>query len=367
MRTRTRRPARRLSTAKAGTAPIDLRSDTVTRPTPEMRKAMADAEVGDDVLDHDPTMAELEERVAGLLGASAALWTPSGSMGNLIALMSHLQRGDSFLAPAGSHVLDAELGTAAWLAGGMPRPLEHDAGPGRVSAAAVRRAAGADAPYYALTTRLLCLENTHNAAGGTVTRPEDHARVASAAKAAGLAVHLDGARLWHAAVKLGVPLGALTVGSDTVQVCLSKGLGAPVGSVVAGSVEFVQQARRLRKMLGGGVRQGGVLAAAGLVALDRVDRLAEDHARAATLAAGLRERGWRAPEPETNIVLVAVADLPGTLARFRESGVLASAMSGKVRLMTHADVGDAEITAALDRIGPLEQGRAGRPAVRGAS
>ncbi|GAA4543312.1 GntG family PLP-dependent aldolase [Pseudonocardia xishanensis] len=348
-------------------APLDLRSDTVTQPTPEMRRAMAEAEVGDDVLDRDPTMAALEERVAGLLGASAALWTPSGSMGNLIALMSHLQRGDAFLAPTGAHVLDAELGTAAWLAGGMPRPLEHDAGPGRVSPAAVRRAASGDAPYYALNTKLLCVENTHNAAGGTVTRPEDHARVAAAAKGAGLAVHLDGARLWHAAVKLGVPPGALTVGTDTVQVCLSKGLGAPVGSLVAGSVEFVQQARRLRKMLGGGVRQGGVLAAAGLVALDRIDLLAEDHRRATTLAAGLRERGWRVQEPETNIVLVAVADLPGTLARFRDSGVLASSMSGKVRLMTHADLTDASITAALDRIGPLTQDSPVRRAVRGAS
>jgi len=348
-------------------APLDLRSDTVTQPTPEMRRAMADAEVGDDVLDHDPTMAALEERVAGLLGASAALWTPSGSMGNLIALMSHLQRGDAFLAPTGAHVLDAELGTAAWLAGGMPRPLEHDAGPGRVSPAAVRRAAAGDAPYYALNTRLLCVENTHNAAGGTVTRPEDHARVAAAAKAAGLAVHLDGARLWHAAVKLGVPPGALTVGTDTVQVCLSKGLGAPVGSVVAGSVEFVRQARRLRKMLGGGVRQGGVLAAAGLVALDRIDLLAEDHRRATALAAGLRERGWRVQEPETNIVLIAVADLGGTIARFRESGVLASSMSGKVRLMTHADLTDASITTALDRIGPLTQDSPVRRAVRGAS
>lgn len=356
--------------AKAHTGPIDLRSDTVTRPTREMRTAMAEAEVGDDVLDHDPTMLALEERVAGLLGAPAALWTPSGTMGNLIALMSHLQRGDSFLAPRGAHVLDSELGTAAWLAGGMPHPLEHDAGPGKISPDAVRRAASTSGPYFALRTRLLCVENTHNAAGGTVSRPEEHAAVAAAARAAGLAVHLDGARLWHAAVTLGVPPAALTVGTDTVQVCLSKGLGAPVGSVVAGSVEFVEQARRLRKMLGGGVRQGGVLAAAGLVALDRIDRLADDHARARTLAAGLRERGWRVAEPETNIVLVAVSDLAGTVARFTEAGVRVSAMSGQVRLVTHGDLTDADITAALDRIGPLEKAAAvvrARPAARGVS
>ena len=172
---------------------------------------MAAAEVGDDVLDGDPTMQELESRVAGLLGAAAALWTPSGSMGNLIALMSHLTRGDAFLAPIGSHVLDAELGTAAFLAGGMPRPLPHDGGPGKVTPDAVRRTAGTPGPYYALRTTLLCLENTHNAAGGTVTAPEEHASVAAAARAAKLKVHLDGARLWHAAVALGVPPAALPV------------------------------------------------------------------------------------------------------------------------------------------------------------
>jgi threonine aldolase len=310
-----------------------------------MRAAMAAADVGDDVLDGDPTLRELEVRVAGLLGTAEALWTPSGSMANLIALTSHLSRGDAFLAPAGAHVLDNELGTAAWLAGGMPRALPHDAGPGKITPDAVRRAAGSPGPYYTLRTTLLCLENTHNAAGGTVTAPDEHASLAAAARRANLRVHLDGARLWHAAVALGVPPRALTVGADTVQVCLSKGLGAPVGSLVAGSEEFVAEARRLRKMLGGGVRQGGVLAAAGLVALDRVDRLAEDHAKAAAL--------------QTNIVLVAVADLAGTLERFEHAGVRATPMAGRVRLMTHADVSEADITAALDRIGQVEAGRGG--------
>ncbi|TQM36444.1 L-threonine aldolase [Pseudonocardia cypriaca] len=348
------RPTSRARRSSAHDGPIDLRSDTVTQPTKQMRAAMAAAEVGDDVLDRDPTMRELEIRVAGLLGAADALWTPSGSMGNLIALMHHLDRGDSFLAPTGAHVLDNELGTAAWLAGGMPRPLEHDAGPGKVSPSAVRRAATGDAPYHALRTTLLCLENTHNSAGGMVTAPDEHAAVVAAARGAKLKVHLDGARLWHAAVALGVPPGALTVGVDTVQVCLSKGLGAPVGSVVAGSVEFVANARRLRKMLGGGVRQGGVLAAAGLVALERIDRLAEDHDRARTLAAGLRERGWQVAVPQTNIVLVAVADLTGTLQRFEAAGVRAVPMAGQVRLMTHADLTDADIATALRRIGPVD-------------
>jgi threonine aldolase len=349
--------ASRLRREPAARGPIDLRSDTVTKPTKQMREAMAAAEVGDDVLDRDPTMRALEERVAGLLATEDALWTPSGSMANLIALMAHLNRGDTFLAPAGAHVLEAELGTAAWLAGGMPRPLPHDAGPGRISPDAVRRAAAGgrtNAPYYSLRTTLLCVENTHNAAGGTVTAPEEHAALASAARAAGLRVHLDGARLWHAAVALGVPPAALTVGADTVQVCLSKGLGAPVGSLVAGSAEFTEEARRLRKMLGGGVRQGGVLAAAGLVALDRIERLGEDHERAAILATGLRERGWQVAIPQTNIVLVAVADLDATLRRFTDAGVRASAMAGQVRLVTHADITEADVTAALERIGGAE-------------
>jgi threonine aldolase len=217
-----------------------------------------------------------------------------------------------------------------------------------------RAAAGGDGPYHALRTTLLCLENTHNAAGGTVTAPDEHAAVAAAARAAKLKVHLDGARLWHAAVALGVPPAALTVGADTVQVCLSKGLGAPMGSVVAGSAEFVANARRLRKMLGGGVRQGGVVAAAGLVALDRIDRLGEDHDRARTLAAGLRERGWQVGVPQTNIVLISVADLTGTLQRFEAAGVRAVPMAGQVRLMTHADLTDADIATALRRIGPVD-------------
>jgi threonine aldolase len=321
-----------------------------------MRAAMATAEVGDDVLDGDPTMRELQERIATMLGAQAALWVPSGSMGNLIALTAHLRRGDAFLAPAGAHVLDAELGTAAWIAGGMPKPLPHDAGPGKISASAVLRAAGAPGPYYTLRTSLLCLENTHMAAGGVVTEVDEHAALAAAARRAGLKVHLDGARLWHASVALGLPPAALTVGVDTVQVCLSKGLGAPVGSVVAGSVEFVEEARRLRKMLGGGVRQGGVLAAAGLVALNNIERLAEDHQRAARLAAGLADRGWRVTVPATNIVLLTPADLPSMLRQLEQAGVRAGPMGNQVRFVTHGDLTDDDIDTVLTRIGPVDAG-----------
>jgi len=324
--------------------PIDLRSDTVTRPDEEMRRAMAAAEVGDDVLDHDPTMAALEERVADLLGVEAALWVPSGSMGNLIALFLHVRRGDRFLAPLGAHVLDAELGTAAWLAGGMPHALAD------MTPSAVVAAGGGESPYYGLRTTLLCLENTHNSSGGTVTSPDSHALLVAAARSAGLAVHLDGARLWNAAVALGVPPAALTAGADTVQVCLSKGLGAPVGSVVAGTQSFVVEARRVRKMLGGGVRQGGVLAAAGLVGLDRIDRLGADHANASALAAGLRSLGWEVDEPATNIVLASVPDLDKTLVSLRDVGVFASPMSGKVRFVTHGDVDSSDIAEVLRRL-----------------
>jgi len=331
-------------------APLDFRSDTVTRPDQAMLLAMSGAEVADDVLEHDPTMRALEERVADLLGVEAALWVPSGSMGNLIALTVHLRRGDRFLAARGAHVLDSELGTAAWIAGGMPHPLEWAGAPGRISADAVRAAAGADGPYYTLRTTLLCLENTHNSAGGSVTPPDEHALLASAARETGLRVHLDGARLWNAAVALGVPPAALTVGVDTVQVCLSKGLGAPVGSVVAGSSGFVEEARRVRKMLGGGVRQGGVLAAAGLVGLDRLDDLAVDHANAKALARGLGELGWQVDEPETNIVLAGVPDLEVTLNGLRHLGVYAGPMAGKVRFVTHRDVTAADVAEALRRI-----------------
>ncbi|WP_051770178.1 GntG family PLP-dependent aldolase [Lentzea albidocapillata] len=309
-----------------------------------MRRAMAAAEVGDDVLDHDPTMAALEERVAGLLGVEAALWVPSGSMGNLIALFLHLRRGDRFLAPLGAHVLDAELGTAAWLAGGMPHALAS------LTPETVVAAGGGESPYYGLRTTLLCLENTHNAAGGTVTSVDEHAALVAAARSIGLAVHLDGARLWNASVALGVPLTSLTAGADTVQVCLSKGLGAPVGSVVAGSASFVVEARRVRKMLGGGVRQGGVLAAAGLVALDRIDHLEADHSNANGLASGLRALGWEVDEPATNIVLASVPDLEKTLLSLRDVGVFASPMSGKVRFVTHGDVDSSDIAEVLRRL-----------------
>ena len=259
-----------------------------------MREAMAAAEVDDDVLGRDPTMRELETRVAGLLGTDDALWTPSGSMANLIALMSHLHRGDAFLAPAGAHVLDAELGTAAWLAGGMPRPLPHDAGPGKVSPG---RRPPRGGQRRARTTRCAprcCAWRTPTTRRAAPSRPPTSTPPSPPRRARrSLRVHLDGARLWHAAVALGVPPATLTVGADTVQVCFSKGLGAPVGSAVAGSAEFVaggpaaaQDARR-RRPAGRGARRGGArrrwTAWSGWPTITP---------RPGCWSAGLRERGW---------------------------------------------------------------------------
>jgi threonine aldolase len=283
----------------------------------------------------------------------AALWVPSGCMGNLIALMLHLKRGDRFLAPAQAHVLGSELGTAAWLAGGMPEALAWEGGPGRPTPVQVTRAAGTPGPYYTLRTSLLCLENTHNFAGGAVTPREEHRALVAAAKAANLAVHLDGARIWHAAAALGLPPSALTEGADTVQVCLSKGLGAPMGSLVCGSKPAVAEARRLRKMLGGGVRQGGVAAAAGLVALDYLPRIVEDHAKTRRLAEGMRAFGITAPAPETNILLVPVPDAAAALAALEAVGVRVLPVGQAIRFIPHRDIEMDDIEEALRRIEPL--------------
>ncbi|MEO3779252.1 GntG family PLP-dependent aldolase [Micromonospora sp. B11E3] len=333
--------------------PLDLRSDTVTRPDETMRAAMAAAEVGDDILDGDPTVRALEEKAAEILGTEATLWVPSGTMGNLIALTVHMRPGDRFLAPALAHVVEFELGGWASFAGGVPHALPWSAGPGRVSPASVRASVPPSQPYDALRDRLLCLENTHNAAGGTVTEPGEHRAVTATAKEAGLLVHLDGARIWNAAVALDVPPAELTWGVDSVLACLSKGLCAPMGSVLGGSAEFVRAARRLRKMLGGAVRQGGVMAAAGLVALGRIELLRNDHRNAQVLASGLRELGWEAASPETNIVLASVSDAERRVSELHRMGVLATTISGAVRFVTHADLSEQDIQEVVGRISSM--------------
>jgi threonine aldolase len=321
-------------------APIDLRSDTVTKPTPEMRKAMAAAEVGDDVYGEDPTVRRLEERAAERLGMEASLFVPSGTMGNSIAVRILTQRGDEVLAERRSHVVKYELSGMSVLSGVMPRMVDAPGGhltPDHVRAAVAPRA------YYKSDVALVVLENTHNLGGGTVQKIEDFRAVVAAARECGFRVHLDGARVWNAAVALGVPPAALVEGADTVMACLSKGLCAPVGSVLASSRERVEEARRVRKLLGGGMRQAGVLAAAGLVALDSlVPRLEEDHAHARLLRDALaRGRGVNVAPVETNIVVATLEGraAPEVVASLREAGVLGSAMDARtLRLVTHRDV-----------------------------
>jgi threonine aldolase len=314
---------------------------------------MAAAEVGDDVLERDPTMDRLERRVAEMLGKEAALWVPTGCMSNLISLMIHLRRGDRFLAPAQAHVLDSELGTSAWMALGMPLTLPWEGGPGRITPAQVIAAAGSPGPYYSLRVTLLCLENTHNFAAGACLNAADHKALVSAAQSKGLRIHLDGARLWHAHVATGDTLADLAWGADTVSVCLSKGLGAPMGSLVASNKSTVEEARRIRKMLGGGVRQGGVVAAAGLVALDQIDRLTEDHARAARLAEGLNSLGFDLTKPETNILFVTVPRPGEAMARLEAAGVRCLPVGGALRFITHRDQLDSDVDEAIARIRPL--------------
>ena len=330
--------------------PIDLRSDTVTRPTPEMRTAMAEAEVGDDVYGEDPTVNRLEARAAEALGMEAALFVPSGTMGNAIAIRILTQRGDEVLAERRSHVVRYELSGMSVLSGVMPRMV--DAPGGHLSAEHVR-AAVAPRAYYKSDVSLVVLENTHNLGGGTVQKVEEVRAVVQAARECGFRVHVDGARIWNAAVALGVPPSTLVTGADTVMACFSKGLCAPVGSVLASSRERIEEARRARKLLGGGMRQAGVLAAAALVALDTlVTRLAEDHANARLLAQALgRGKGVTVAPVETNIVVATLEgrSAPDVVAALRAAGVLATAMdAGTLRLVTHRDVSreDCERAAA---------------------
>jgi len=328
--------------------PIDLRSDTVTRPTARMRQAMAEAEVGDDVFGEDPTVRRLEVRVAELLGFEAALFVPSGTMGNAIAIRILTERGDEVLVERRSHVVRYELSALSVLSGVMPRMV--DAPDGHVRPDHVR---GAVAPraYYKSDVTLVVLENTHNLAGGTVLGLAETQEVVGAAHEAGFRVHVDGARIWNAATALGVPASALVAGADTAMTCLSKGLGCPVGSLVASSKERIEKARRVRKLLGGGMRQAGVLAAAGLVALDdAIPRLAEDHAHARRLAEALAQgRDIRVTPPRTNIVVAAFDGRPApeVAAALAEEGVLTIAMDGRtLRLVTHRDVSEEDCARA---------------------
>jgi threonine aldolase len=329
---------------------VDLRSDTVTRPTPEMRRAMAGAEVGDDVYGEDPTVRWLEEVAAERVGHEAALFVPTGTMGNQIAIHLLSRRGTDVIVEAGSHVYNYELGAMAAWSGAMPRVLQGTQGLLDPDAVATAAAPG---PYYMARATLLVLENTHNHAGGVVLPTDRKDALLAAVRRHGLSAHLDGARIFNAAAALGTAAPELARGFDTVMFCLSKGLGAPVGSLLCGSRALVAEARVVRKRMGGAMRQVGVLAAAGLVALERhVERLADDHRRAARLASVLAELPAFRIDPtavRTNIVIAEVvppATAERVLAELLQRGVLAGGMGpGRVRFVTHLDVDD----GALDR------------------
>ncbi|HEX5740735.1 MAG TPA: GntG family PLP-dependent aldolase [Pilimelia sp.] len=336
---------------------VDLRSDTVTRPTAAMRRAMAAAEVGDDVYGEDPTTNRLEARVAALFGHEAALFTPTGSMANQIALQLLVPPAHEVLVDADAHVVTYELGAAAAYGGISSRTWPATGGaidPQRV--AAMIRPDG----FWAVPTRAVAVEQTHNLAGGTVTPLATLDALRAVADGAGIALHCDGARIWHAHVADGVPLDSYGRLFDTLAVCLSKGLGAPVGSLVVGSAERMARARWLRKRLGGGMRQTGMLAAAGLHALEHhIGRLADDHARAARLAEALAPHGVVVAEPRTNIVLLDLHDAPGFAAAARERGVLVSVLGQRTaRLITHLDVDDAALERAVAVLTGLLEARA---------
>jgi threonine aldolase len=330
---------------------VDLRSDTVTRPTPAMRAAMAAAEVGDDVFGDDPTVHRLEARIAELAGLEASLFVPSGTMGNQLAVRCHVEAGDEALVDVESHVFLYEQGGLAANSGALAHPVAGDA-VGFV-ADSIDAAMRAENEHVA-RLKLVCLENTHNVRGGTVLPLERQRAVIARARAHGVRVHLDGARLWNASVATGIPIREWATGVDSLMMCFSKGLGAPIGSILAGSADLVRRARRHRKRWGGGMRQVGVLAAACLHAIDHhVDRLADDHRRARRLAAGFAEAaGVTVPVPQTNIVLVTLdhpaLDPTRVLAALESRGVRLVGFGGRrLRAIAHLDVDDRAIERAI--------------------
>jgi threonine aldolase len=336
--------------------PIDLRSDTVTRPTEAMYAAIASAPVGDDVMGEDPTVRRLEEMAATRLGKEAGLLLPSGTMANLAALMTHTRRGDEVILEAESHIFYYEAAGMAVAGSLMPRTLRGQHGV--LDAADVGAAIRTEDVHFP-RTGLVCLENTHNRAGGTVTSVEQTRAVCAVAHAAGVPVHVDGARIFNAALALGVDAATLVADADSAMFSLSKGLSAPVGSVLVGSATFITAARRARKLLGGGMRQAGILAAAGIVALEQmVDRLAEDHAHARLLAqllATVPGVTIDLKSVQTNIVNLRTQpsglEAPAFAAQLRERSVLAGARDQwTIRMVTHRHISAADVEAAAEAI-----------------
>ena len=337
---------------------IDFRSDTVTHPTEAMRKAMYDAEVGDDVMGEDPTINRLEHMAAEMLGKDAGLFTASGTMSNLIAALTHCTRGDEVVMGSQCHMYWNEVGGAAALGGLHVRVVPND-GQGRLDPTDVAEAIRPLGNVHYPRTALLCLENTHNRCNGGVLTPQDTRSVAQVAHASGVPVHLDGARIFNASVYLETPVSELTKDVDDVSFCLSKGLSAPAGSVLCGTQEFVNSAKKWRKMVGGGMRQAGVLAAAGIVGLDTmIDRLAEDQANARRLAEGLARIPGLDLDPEmfpTNLVFAEIEPSLGSPSEFigklAEAGVKVSSPGARrFRMVTHREITSEDVDTAVDRV-----------------
>ncbi|MBI4571951.1 MAG: aminotransferase class I/II-fold pyridoxal phosphate-dependent enzyme [candidate division NC10 bacterium] len=335
---------------------VDLRSDTVTKPTPEMRRAMAEAEVGDDVFGEDPTVNRLEALAAERLGKEAGLFVVSGTMGNQVSVLAQTQRGDEIILEEGSHVFNFEVAALVVLSAVQPRTLRGRYG--ILDPEDVRRALRGPNIHLPRNT-LVVVESSHNRGGGTVYPPETLRAIRCIATAHGMAVHLDGARLFNAGLATGTPVRELAAQADSVTFCLSKGLGAPVGSVVVGTRAFIDRARRARKMLGGGMRQAGILAAAGLVALETmVDRLREDHENARVLAEGLAALPGIVVDlarVQTNIVIFNVErrdlDAPGLILKLAEQGIKALSISqDSIRMVTHKDVERGGILRVLEAL-----------------
>lgn len=334
---------------------IDLRSDTVTKPTPAMRRAMAAAEVGDDVYLEDPTVNLLQERAAEIFGKEAALFVPSGSMGNQIAVKLHTRAGDEAVIEERGHILNYELGASSAISGVTLRAVKSADGSGILTWDEIASALHVNAPYYASQTKLICLENSHNLAGGTVMSANQTSEICEKAHALEIPVHLDGARIFNSAVAQNVSVAELAKNCDSVQFCLSKGLGAPVGSMLLGAKSFIEEARIWRKRLGGGMRQVGILAAAGLIALTETPKILHvDHENARRLAEGAESLKGVSVDAErvvTNIVIFDVSNAEisaGEIcAKLKEHEILASAFGNSIRMVTHYDVSRRDVETTL--------------------
>jgi len=340
---------------------IDLRSDTVTKPTPEMRAAMAEAEVGDDVYGEDPTVNRLQERAAEMFAKEAALFVPTGSMGNQIAVKLHTKPGQEVVIEERGHIYNYEMGTPSVVSGVVIRPVKSKDGSGMLTWDEIASALHINQPYYACPTGLICLENTHNFAGGSVMTAEHCAEICEKAHENGLPVHMDGARIFNASVALNRPVADLTRHCDSVQFCLSKALGAPAGSMLLGRKEFIEEARVWRKRLGGGMRQVGILAAAGLIALEESSKILQiDHDNAKRLAEGVSNIDGVLIDLEKIVTNIVILDISGArkdsyeiCEKLKEQGILAIGFGKAIRMVTHCDVSRDDIdktVTTLDKI-----------------